>query len=159
MNFYPRTGKNLKREQKTNSPTINKIIISQKSFQDLLGRRDTMKLADWMIVKLNKYSNNYGLDWGRSILFTIIVGFIFFIFYVPSLEGISVGWGGWQNYFLVVKSTMKFFPQFLYAAHDFELIKGYESTGLSYSVDILSRIFIGFGYYQTIQAFRKYGRW
>jgi hypothetical protein len=42
MNFYPRNGKNIKQEQITNSPTINKIKISQKSFQGLLGRRDTI---------------------------------------------------------------------------------------------------------------------
>jgi hypothetical protein len=37
MNFYPRTGKNLSEHgQKTNSPTINKSIISQKSFKTYL---------------------------------------------------------------------------------------------------------------------------
>jgi hypothetical protein len=53
MNFYPRNGKNIKQEQITNSPTINKIKISQKSFQGLLGRRDTPKLRKLQILNMN----------------------------------------------------------------------------------------------------------
>lgn len=33
-----------------------------------------------------------------------------------------------------------------------------KDLGLGYAILFIGRIFIGYGYYQTIQAFRKYGK-
>ncbi|MCP4336273.1 MAG: hypothetical protein GY679_00265 [Mycoplasma sp.] len=57
-----------------------------------------------------------------------------------------------------VVDTFKIFFQFLNITNwDYKPF-GIEDNGIVYIILFIGRIFIGYGYYQTIQAFRKYGK-
>jgi len=57
-----------------------------------------------------------------------------------------------------VNSTMMYFFKFFIITHDLDFMKGFKPNFLSYLIDSIGRIFIGYGIYQTVQAFRKYGK-
>ncbi|MEL7122605.1 MAG: hypothetical protein AAFO07_24375 [Bacteroidota bacterium] len=104
---------------------------------------------DSVILFLNLASNNNGRSWFRGVLFTFMTSIIFFIFYLNALK---VPLGDLVNFedFVVFLST---FPKL-------ELEK-YEESNNQWNIRLviwLSRIFIGYGVYQTIAAFRKYGK-
>ncbi|GIJ94923.1 hypothetical protein CAPN002_21410 [Capnocytophaga stomatis] len=111
---------------------------------------------DRFMLLLNKISNNYGTSWSRGLLFTITVAFIFYLCILISLHN-SLEWDirsldAWDNFlkhFLEVINVTRW--------KDIEPF-GVELNGLAYLFLFIGRIFIGYGYYQTIQAFRKYGK-
>jgi hypothetical protein len=61
----------------------------------------------------------------------------------------------------VIPITIKYFLQFLniakwgYSPFGIDIQKSYPE---GYIILFIGRIFIGYGYYQTIQAFRKFGK-
>jgi len=72
---------------------------------------------------------------------------------MPSLSG-------FQNWINLVYDHIDYFPHVFNPTHQFDYMA---NTGANYQgwalvVDTLGRIAVGFGIYQTIQAFRKYGR-
>jgi len=115
------------------------------------------------ILYLSKWSNGYGLNLGRSVLFTILTGLFFFTVYVSLLPEKPFEWG-WNGILPMLKSithTLNYFPEFLSPTHSFQYMRDIPKNGyIGYLVlvDFIGRIFIGFGIYQTIQTFRKYGR-
>jgi uncharacterized protein YjbI with pentapeptide repeats len=110
---------------------------------------------DNTILKLNSYSSKNGLDWFRGFLFTIFIGFIFYLLYLctyavvmkktvdfpNSVEDFFVGYLKFLNPFSLFKSPIQdaeiyFFPLFFF---------------------MFGKIFISYGIFQTVQAFRKFG--
>ena len=104
---------------------------------------------DSLLLFLNWISNNNGKSWSRGILFTLIVAFFFYWLYLTVL-GLSLNTNEWwKDYILFISS----FPKL-----DLEKY-GYANSKWSVSLIIwLSRIFISYGIYQTVAAFRKYGK-
>lgn len=100
---------------------------------------------------LNKKSNTYGLNWQKGVLFTMVVWFLFFSVFILIRDG----WGDtfiWTN------------PEYLNeAVNYFWIFNGMQ--GLSPQTNwceilpfFLGKIFIAYGIYQTITAFRKHGQ-
>jgi hypothetical protein len=110
-----------------------------------LGEQKTIKL-DWLLLTFNRYSNFYGSKWYYGIFFTILVGFFFYTLkaaFIYDFDPFGV------DFFL------GHFILFLYPLNSFEIPK----TSLSFFpilIELLGRIFIGYGIYQTIAAFRKF---
>ena len=111
-------------------------------------------IEDRIILWFNKNSNSFGRSWSKGLIFTLIVNTIFyltFLFIISnqlSFELTSTGIGNFIKYFL----------QFLNVT-----IWKYEPYGINnytwaYIILFIGRIFIGYGYYQTIQAFRKFSK-
>lgn len=116
--------------------------------------------GDKLILWLNHISNNHGLNPWKGVAFTIIVGAIFFF---PSLFLLNNsywnwGWTGWADYWAVIGKTTELFTKALYAAHSFDYLKEFQPKGIVFVLDFIGRIFVAFGYYQTIMAFRKFNR-
>ncbi len=113
---------------------------------------------DRISLYISKYSNSFGQDWVRSILFTTIGAGILFYFYGVSLihSPFYFGWNGWFEYWSITKQYFPYYIKFLNPVHNFELIEGYEVSALSSVFGFFGRIYISFGYYQVIRAFRKY---
>jgi len=138
----------------------NEMIIYQKELKEREKRGD-LELKNlitlWFnlfTLWFNKISNDFGTSWIRGILFTLIVTLIFYAFFLISL------YNQLEFDFLSgsIKMTVKTFFQFLnITSWDFKPF-GIESYNLAYIVLFIGRIFIGYGFYQTIQAFRKYGK-
>jgi|GEM_PF-3895943 len=115
-----------------------------------------------LALGLNKLSNDFGRDWGRGIVFSFGVGIICFYLLVISSTEYSFGWG------LAINARMiAAFAHFMNPLRFFETEAVFRMNGKdafltltagSYLIDFIGRIFVIYGYYQTIQSFRRFGR-
>jgi hypothetical protein len=116
------------------------------------------KLSLW----LNKWSNDFGRNWARGILFSFSFGLVFFCLLVLSSKEYHLIFGfHYDN--RIISSYLKFMNplRFFETENLFKVNsdKAYLTlTPFSYLLDFFSRIIITYGFYQTIQAFRRYGR-
>jgi hypothetical protein len=112
------------------------------------------------MLTLNKYSNNYGLYWWRGVYFTLSIGVVFYVLYLSFLPSLPFQWGwiSWNSFISASNENIKYFIKFLTITHDFEFMQSSNPTAVNYAIDFIGRIFLGFGIYQTIAAFRKYGK-
>ncbi|MCO7319081.1 pentapeptide repeat-containing protein [Riemerella anatipestifer] len=123
-----------------------------------------------VILKSSEYSNDYGRSWKRGVAFTMFFGFIFYaiLFFISNYDRIK-GWVCQLCQLFMKEDYLKIFCD-----KSINFITGYlrflnltdwkyeffniKDLGLGYAILFIGRIFIGYGYYQTIQAFRKYGK-
>lgn len=115
---------------------------------------------DYWILKINKLSNNYGRSPGVGLTFTLTMALTFFLLYYLSLKDypvqLSLNTSFYETY-TSIGIVAGHFIEFINPAHKVNFL--YEYLGSwSIFIDYFSRIFIGFGIYQLIQSFRKYGR-
>ena len=110
---------------------------------------------------LNAVSNNFGRDWFRATIFSLGVGFVFFCLLLISTNMYRWGFPSFDSRMLPA------YLKFMNPLRFFELEAMFNNTPaqekiklteLSYLADFGGRIFIAYGYYQTIQAFRRFGR-
>lgn len=105
------------------------------------------------IFFLNKISNNHTTSWIRGVFFTLIAGLIFYYLAIIGSDDFRFSFSllPWDE----LKDVISKYFIFLLPTHKFSEI--YSSNNpLNLIFDLLGRIFIGYGIYQTIQAFRKY---
>ena len=99
-------------------------------------------------------SNYFGTSWARGFGFTIFSTLLFYIIFLLTLSSkLEFEWSANS-----MGSTCKHFIEFLNIANWDIKPFGIENYNWAYIVLFIGRIFIGYGYYQTIQAFRKYGK-
>lgn len=113
---------------------------------------------DLIVLGLNWTSNSFGRAPMQGILFTICVGAIFF--YLSITQTAKYEMASTLSWKIIENEIPNFF-RFLLPTHgtDYLDTEYYLKDKLSnwyYVWDILGRIFVGFGIYQTIQAFRKF---
>jgi hypothetical protein len=100
-------------------------------------------------------------NWGRGLLFSFATGLFFCYFLIVSSKEFHICWptidGRLVSAFFRFMNPLRFFETE-------NLFKGSSDRPflmlqpISYAIDFVARIFIAYGYYQTIQAFRRYGR-
>jgi uncharacterized protein YjbI with pentapeptide repeats len=110
---------------------------------------------------LNRISNNFGRFWIQGILFSFAVGLIFFCFLLLSTNQFRWGWPviDWSlsPAYLKFMNPLRFVDtEMLFKNTPVESV--IKLNSFSYLWDFLGRIFVAYGYYQTIQAFRRFGR-
>jgi hypothetical protein len=104
-------------------------------------------------------SNYFGRWWGLGIIFTFLISFIFFCFLLGSVEGLSsssifnIRWDFFDSFIKFMNPLRHFDTEALFSNH-----KYIKASECSYIIDFFARVFITYGYYQIIQAFRRYGR-
>lgn len=116
--------------------------------------KSNLEWKDSLILYLGEESNNFGLDWTKGISFIFKWSFIFYILYViwysfsvndinciPKIEDFLVNYLKFINPFSFLKSP----------------IEDAENYFLPFLFFILGKIFVSYGIYQTVQAFRKFG--
>lgn len=162
ISFRGETLRYLKLNAFNQQDTINYIKFYSLELQDYEKLIQVKKWysEDRVLLYLNKISNNHGLSWKRGLCFSIGIGTLFFI---PNLFLLNnpyweFGWSNWSDFREVLDITLKLFSQSLYAAHSFDYLKEYNPKGIVFLIDLIGRIFLTYGYYQTIVAFRKFGR-
>lgn len=132
-----------------------------QKYEMIAYRRELRKEGFWhrwrdkIVLFFNRISNDYGLSWARGVCFTVIVTAIFWgmaiitcvcVPYKSVIESIS----GWE--------LLQYYVYFLNVSKwRFEKIDFQQAPWL-YFILFVGRIFIGYGYYQTISAFRKFGK-
>lgn len=139
----------------------NKVeaLLYHKMEMDLLLRQ-TSNFWEKLLLLLNKVSNNHGTSWKNGFVFTTIITLFFYTLYVLSLKErmFYFEWKNISGFFEALNYHVKHISEFFIVSHKLDFMNLRLPNGLSYLIDIVSRIFIGYGIYQTIQAFRKYGK-
>ena len=114
--------------------------------------------GDRFILWLNRWSNHYKADFRNGIIFTASVAIFFLILTFITTEEfwsrICFECGIDRN---VIGYSIKQFINFLNPAHSLNFIDELNPFfGIPYIFDFLGRIAVGYGIYQTVQAFRKF---
>jgi hypothetical protein len=110
---------------------------------------------------LNLISNNFGRYWALGILFTFSVGLLLFCALLISTEKYQFGLPDIDCG--LIPAYLKFMNPLRFIETD-SLFKNNSNENhlklneWSYLWDFLGRVFVAYGYYQTIQAFRRFGR-
>ena len=129
----------------------NEMIIYQKELQE---KNKKTKKEDKIILWFNKNSNLFGTSWKCGLLFTLLTSLFFYGIYLISLSNqLELDWS-FNGFNIMVKNYVQFLNLTVWDIKPF----GIENYNLGYLPLFIGRIFIGYGYYQTIQAFRKYGK-
>jgi hypothetical protein len=110
---------------------------------------------------LNKCSNDFGRNWGQGLLFSFGLGLVLYYLLIISSKEFHIGWpsidGRLVSAFFKFMNPLRFFEtENLFKANGDKPYLNLEPV--SYFIDFIARIFVAYGYYQTIQAFRRYGR-
>ncbi|UXD71082.1 hypothetical protein MUK51_07250 [Sphingobacterium faecium] len=112
-------------------------------------RRTKSNVADRMLLFLNEVSNWHGRNWLLGVGFTIIVGFISFASYQGSLRMFNFFDLNWPADYIRYIAT---YPKLQLPGYDTK------ANFLTDIARIFGIIFMGYGIFQTISAFRKYGK-
>lgn len=105
-----------------------------------------------ILLFFNLISNYFGVSFVVSFVFILSVGAYFFLLSLTEIN----------EYYLVTNPQewewehFKYFLEFLNPTHKFDYIQKVGLTTRFYLFDFIGRIFVGYGIYQFIQAFRKY---
>ncbi|WP_417558897.1 pentapeptide repeat-containing protein [Mesoflavibacter zeaxanthinifaciens] len=120
---------------------------------------DSNKGDKWILI-LNRISNHYQSDFRNGIWFTlgvtVVFGLLTLVFTRAYLDNICFSDCEFNPNRLL--NGIKFFINFLNPARKLDYLDNLKPTfgGISYIFDFLGRIAVGYGFYQTVQAFRKY---
>jgi hypothetical protein len=124
--------------------------LEQHVFKD----KNIKEIQNLFLLYLNILSNKHGTSWWRGVLFTLSIGLFFFYISILSTENyeISIKNISWVDF----TSCVKYFFTFMLPTHSIDYLNNERPKMFFYLWDFLGRIFISYGIYQTIQAFRKY---
>ena len=111
--------------------------------------------ATRIMLWLNKKTTRYNSSWLQSFVITIAASIILYNLYCLSL-GLDYGW----EYFKAphIWFHCGHFIEYMLPIHKFSFMNGHSPNGKALVVDGMSRIIIGYMIYQTITAFRWFGR-
>ncbi|MFK7113789.1 hypothetical protein V3468_04980 [Flavobacterium oreochromis] len=127
--------------------------------QNNLLSSSELTLNDRILLKLNKKSNDFGNNWINGVLFTFKKGMLFFILLLIVNSFISSKYPLSLNLSGTIASVSEILTEFLKFVFSFGFDnKEIQSNGFLYLIFIIAKIYIGYGVYQTISAFRKYGK-
>lgn len=127
------------------------MILYHKEFKLSENKK---KWEELITLWFNRMSNYFGTSWSRGIAFTFVTAFVFYILFILMLsQNLEPDWS-WHGFAVMVKHYFQFLNVTSWDYKPF----GIMDYNWAYVVLFIGRIFIGYGYYQVIQAFRKYGK-
>lgn len=138
---------------------LEKRTLLKESWVKLMrGESIFSNLSNLFVLLLNRVSNFFGIAFFQGLVFTILVGILFFYL---SLINTGKYQFAWNIDWLIIKENISSFAGFLLPTHKFEYLGNdftnqYELNNFFYLFDILGRILVGYGIYQTVQAFRRF---
>lgn len=145
--------KNQLNKTDNNIDYVKMNALEKRKFFQSLSRKNT----DFFVLWLNKISNNFGTSWLKGIWFTLKCSAIFFVMllavnnFVKSSYPLSINIKhDWAKFDFILAEFLKFIFSFGFTSPEFQ------SSGWLFLIFIVAKIFIGFGIYQTIAAFRKF---
>ncbi|TRX22026.1 hypothetical protein [Flavobacterium franklandianum] len=104
---------------------------------------------DTFILLLNWLSNDNGRSWFRGVIFTLSIAFLFFLLYFHFIGIVFCFEDHFKDYIIFITS----FPKLELETYSCE--NNYWEVKL---IIFVARIFVSYGIYQTITAFRKYAK-
>lgn len=130
----------------TEKQSNKKFHLHYKSKEMAYLRKETKFGFDKILLTLNWLSNNHGISWRNGFYFTFSLSLFFSLLMSVSSKSFE------PNLSSITREYLNFMSSF----PSFNTISKESSLGQDLII-ILSRIFIGYGIYQTIVSFRKYG--
>lgn len=115
--------------------------------------------GNFSILKLQQWSTNFGQSWGRGVVFTLLVSVITFFFMLLC------SWCSGKIQATTICQALSYYLYYMKCLFDISadnpvteklLPDSPLRQALYHFVDLTGRIFIAYGIYQTIQAFRKF---
>lgn len=160
----------LKDEALKNNNSIKAMQYRDKEMssysKELNSQRSWANLGTWLtdksILFLNTVSNKNGLSWLRGITFTLVCAMIFF--WIINFFGIE---DDQSHFFILDFKTFQFegigeiwkrFLNMFYLTSFKDKFEGIKLNAFGETIFFLSKIFISYGIYQTIVAFRKFSK-
>ncbi|GEM_PF-3485190 len=135
---------------------------SQEALLDhLLTENSHIKnLSSIISIKFSNFYSNHGSNWIKALLITVvIIGLPTFSLFVYSLKTIQADFSikGFEYF---ISNFFSYFPQFLNPLHKIDFLDNqrYPVGFWTGWVDLISRILIGIGLFETVRSFRKYVR-
>ncbi len=127
-------------------------------FTSVISAIMKIPITEYLLLRLSSISNNNGLSWMKGICFTTCIAALFFVAinyigienndYLFKIDGM------FENFSDVWKMYLNMF----YLTDFKDKFQGISLNAWGETLFFISKIFIGYGIYQTIAAFRKYGR-
>jgi len=118
----------------------------------LQGKEWSTRTALW----LNKITTNYGLNWGKGVAWIVGTWLVFY-----GLFTLATWWHSGQPADFLAKNDVwsSLFKFFLPTHRIDNIITSYPTKpAVAYAIDVLYRLVVGFLIYQTIAAFRRFGK-
>ncbi|OYQ47966.1 hypothetical protein CHU92_00875 [Flavobacterium cyanobacteriorum] len=164
-----RDGLNLYNDLYTAANRQNNVhdkIEYYKAAQKFLYKKIASEKLTWsnlgslIAIGVSKQYSNHGSNWIQAAALTVfIVALPLYGLFLVSLDNIYVDLSAaGAHYFM--SELLPFFWEFINPLHRIDFMK---NSGISLGywsalVDLVSRIFIGIGVFETVRSFRKYVR-
>lgn len=110
------------------------------------------KIQSLSILYLNSISNNHGTSFFRGIIFTVFTSLIFFYFSLIATENFSFSF----NDIEITEDVLKYYFTSLSLTHNVGFMSDENPNFFFYVWNFFERVFVSYGIFQTIQAFRKF---
>ena len=110
---------------------------------------------DKIVLWFNKNSNEFDTNWVAGVNFSLFVGILSYLVVLLAMNDdieLDTSHRGISNFITSLVDVFNLTKWVNLEIIDIRL------EGLPYLLLFIGRIFIGYGYYQTIQAFRKFGK-
>jgi hypothetical protein len=155
------TARLLKNEAKKINNSISAIAYYKAEVAHHARTLSIKQLGDAIILKLNYWSNNYGLNWLKGVAFTVISGLICYSGFMISVKGLLTIYLNNPNFLFIQDSFWAGFLNYFWLPAGFDTLVGTNASHVAGGFSgalffILGKILIAYGIYQTIAAFRKY---
>ncbi len=131
-----------------------------------LLKRNKVNHEEYLLLFLNKYSNNFGTSWIRGIIFTILISILGFVvtLFINSFIYDKISYPyfigckyGENSNLMSINEILKEWLIFTFSI-DYRKFDGFMLNGYVFLSFTFFKLMIGYGIYQTIAAFRKYGK-
>jgi hypothetical protein len=148
-----------------NSDHINSLYYKKlelDTYDNLLKDKIKSKINPWnnkvnrFILWLNFKSNKHGTSFYSGLVFTTIIGIIFFYLSLISTNTYYATLNPFKWSIDTFTESVKYFFISLSPVHKYTYLDSLGPTTPFYIADFAGRIFVSYGIYQTIQAFRKF---
>lgn len=144
-------------ETQKNIPESLKFkLIEKRTYKRILETQDLswQNVFDQISLWLNWKSNKHGTSYWSAFRFIILVGGFFFYLSLIATSSFEPTWNPLEWDY---ENGISYFMQFLIPTHKFNYLgEGVNLNWGYYTLDFLGRLFVGYGIYQFIQAFRKF---
>lgn len=136
----------------------NETYLKENLSKLLRGESIVSCVSNLFVLSLNWLSSRFGVSYFQAAFFTLIFGGLFYYFTILSTSKYAMAVNFDWNIFY---ENIPTYSSYLLPTHRFDFLgegfgEKYSFSNWFYFFDIFGRIVIGYGIYQTIQAFRKF---
>lgn len=136
---------------------VSVILLPLLIFMSILPFQFFSKTREYTLLFFNRISNSFGISWARGVIFTMTTALVFYLLihlFGTDSQVFSMGWGSWNGFGEIWKEYLNILNVFNFNNQKDAI----DLNAWGETFFFLSKIFIAFGVYQTIAAFRKYGK-